>query len=85
MLISTLARKKKQLTRVWHVGTLVHMAGDLANSNALYGSVNATMKTTINFYDMATLRYLVIKEKFEQMWVLKHILCERRLVRHYFE
>ena len=85
MLISTLARKKKQLTRVCHVGTLVHMAGDLANSKALYGSVNATMKTTINFHDMAILRYLVIKEKFEQMWVLKHILCERRLVRHYFE
>ena len=84
-MISTLARKKKQLTSVWHVGTLVHMADDLANSNTLYGSVNVAMKTTINFHDMTTLRYLVIKEKFEQMWVLKHILCERRLERHYFE
>ena len=28
------------------------------------------MKTTTDFYDMTTLRYLVIKEKFEQMWVI---------------
>ena len=28
------------------------------------------MKATIDFYDMTTLRYLVIKEKFEQMWVI---------------
>ena len=46
------------------------MACDLANSYTLCESVNVTMKTTIDFYDMTTLRYLVIKEKFEQMWVI---------------
>ena len=33
-------------------------------------SVNVTMKTTINFYDMTTLHCLVIKEKFEWMCVI---------------
>ena len=44
---------------------MARMARDLVNSHTLCKSVNVTMKITINFYDMATLRYLVIKEKFE--------------------
>ena len=65
--------------RSWHaLGTLVRrplarmarMTRDLPNSHMLCESVNVNMKTTINFYDMTTLRYLVIKEKFEYMWVI---------------
>ena len=73
--IGTLARKNKKLARFWHVGRLVHGYVDHAGMHGTYGmqfsshtsceSVNVTMKTTINFYDMKTLRYLVIKEKFE--------------------
>ena len=48
-----------------HAGMHARIARDLANSHTLYESVNVTMKTTINFYNMTTLRYLVIKEKFE--------------------
>ena len=43
------------------------MAHDLANSHTLCESVNVTMKTTINFNDVITLRYIVIKKKFEKM------------------
>ena len=73
--IGTLARKNKKLARFWHVGRLEHGYVDHAGMHGTYGmqfsshtsceSVNVTMKTTINFYDMKTLRYLVIKEKFE--------------------
>ena len=58
--------------RSWHaLGTLArrplaHMARmtrDLPNSHMLCESVNVNMKTTINFY-------LVIKEKFEYIWVI---------------
>ena len=41
------------------------MARDLANSHTLCESVNVTIKITVKFYDVKTLRYLVIKEKFE--------------------
>ena len=45
---------------------MARMTRDLVNSHTLCESVNVTMKITINFYDdMATLSYLVIKEKFE--------------------
>ena len=44
---------------------MARMARDLVNSHTLFESVNVTMKITINFYDMATLRYLKIKEKLE--------------------
>ena len=44
---------------------MARMARDLVNSHALCESENVTMKITINFYDMVTLCYLVIKEKFE--------------------
>ena len=37
----------------------------LANSHMLRESINVTMKNTINVYDITSLRYLVIKEKFE--------------------
>ena len=37
------------------------------NGHTLCESVNVTMKTTINSYDMTTFLYLVIKEKFEYM------------------
>ena len=68
--------KKEKLARVWHVGTktmlarMARMARDLVNSHTLCESVNMTMKITINFYHMAILHYLLIKEKFEQMWVI---------------
>ena len=42
---------------------MARMAGSLANTHTLCESVNVTMKTTINFYDMTNIRYLVIKEK----------------------
>ena len=65
--------KNEKLARVWHFGTLAHlalahmahMACNLANSYMLCESVNVNLQTTINFYDMTTLPYLVIKEKFE--------------------
>ena len=41
------------------------MARDLANCHTLCEGVNVTIKTTINFYDMTTLRYIMIKERFE--------------------
>ena len=44
---------------------MVRNARDSVDSHTLCESVNVTMKITINFYDMATLHYLVIKEKFE--------------------
>ena len=65
------------IMRSWHAfGTLarghVDHAGmhgtygtQFSKSRTLCGSVNVIKKTTINFYDMTTLRYLVIKEKFE--------------------
>ena len=68
--------------RSWHAfGTLargyVDHAGmhgtygtEFSKSRTLCGSLNVTKKTTINFYDMTTLRYLLIKEKFEQMCVI---------------
>ena len=34
---------------------MARMIHDLANSHTLCESVNVTMKTTINFYDMTTL------------------------------
>ena len=43
------------------------------------------MKTTINFYDMTTLIYLVIKEKFEKMWVVGPYFVWWRIVTYYFE
>ena len=46
------------------------MARNLVNSHTLCESANVTMKIAINFYDMAILRYLVIKEKFELVWVI---------------
>ena len=69
--IGMLARKNEKLARIRQVGTwttLAHMAcmaRDLANYHTLCESVNMTTKTTINFHDTTTLRYLVIKEKFE--------------------
>ena len=65
--------RMKNCHAVWHVGkqtTLTHivsMARNLANYHALCESVNVTMKIKINFYDMTTVRYILIKEKFEQM------------------
>ena len=47
-------------------------------------SVKVTIKTTINFYDMTTLVYFVIKEKFEKMWVIGPYFVWWQLVRHYF-
>ena len=44
---------------------MARMARDLGNSHTLCESVNVTMKSAINFYEMTTLRYLVMKEKFE--------------------
>ena len=44
---------------------MARMARNLANSYMLCEIVNVTIKTTTNFYEMTTLRYLVIKEKFE--------------------
>ena len=41
------------------------MALDLTFSHVFCEKVYVTMKTTINFYDMTTLQYLVIKGKFE--------------------
>ena len=64
------------MARVWHVSTwtmlacMVCMAGDLANSHTLCETVNVNMKTAINFYDMTTFCYLVIKEQFEYMCVI---------------
>ena len=56
----------------WHVGTqtnLAHMAcvvHDWANSHMLCESVNmTTVKISIEVYDITTLHYLMIKEKFE--------------------
>ena len=72
-------RKNEKLARFWHVGTwarrwtlacMACMARNLANFHTLYESVNVTMNTTINFDDIMTLCYLVIKEKFEKMWVI---------------
>ena len=51
------------------------MARDLANSHTLCESVNVTMKTTINFYDMTTLRYLVIKEKLSRCVIGAYFVC----------
>ena len=48
-----------------HVGTHGTYGTHLANSHTLCESVNVTMKTSVNFYHMTTLRYLVIKEKLE--------------------
>ena len=63
--------------RSWHsfvtqtiLAHIAHIARDLPNSHSLWESVNVNMKTAFNFYDMTTLRYLVIKEKFEQMCVI---------------
>ena len=47
--------------------------------------MSLTMKTTINFYDMMTLIYLVIKEKFDLSRLMDYILCKWRLLRYYFE
>ena len=75
MFIGTLASNNEKLPSVWHVGSqtmpvcMACMTRDLANSHTLCENVNVTMKTAINFYDMTTLRYVVIKEKFEQMCV----------------
>ena len=44
---------------------MARVARDLANPHTLCESVNVTMRTTINFYDTTTLRYLMTKEKFE--------------------
>ena len=44
---------------------IARMVRDLANFHTLCESVDVTMKTTIDFYDMTILHYLVIKEKFE--------------------
>ena len=57
--IGTLTGKNEKLAR------MVLMARNLANSHTLCESVNVTMKTAIYFYEMKTLRYLVIREKFE--------------------
>ena len=64
---------------------MARMARNLRNSHTLCKSVKVAMKITINFYDMTTLHYLVIKEKFEYVWVLYDILYDWRLVRHYVE
>ena len=64
---------------------MARMARDLRNSHTLCKSVNVAIKITINFYDMTTLHYLGIKEKFEYVWVLDNILYDWRLVRHYVE
>ena len=59
----------------WHVDTeaklarMACMACDLANVYTLCESANVITNITINFYDMTTLHYLVIKEKFEYMCV----------------
>ena len=50
------------------LSSMARMASDLANSITLWEIL--TMKITIKFYDMKTLRYLVMKEKFEKMWVI---------------
>ena len=42
-----------------------NIARDLVNFHMLCEGLNVAVNITINFYDMATLRYLVIKEKFE--------------------
>ena len=47
------------------LGHMTCVAHDLANSHILCESVSVTMKTAINFNDMTTLRYLMIKKKFE--------------------
>ena len=44
---------------------MARKARDLANSYTFCESVNVTMKTTINFYDLTALRYLEMKEKSE--------------------
>ena len=58
----------------WQIATkttlarIACMACDLENSHTLWEScesVYVTMKTTINFCDMTTFCYFVIKEKFE--------------------
>ena len=65
---------------------MARMARDLVDFHTLCESVNVIMKITINFYDMATLPYLVIKERsLSRCGLLDHILCEWRLMRHYFE
>ena len=43
------------------------------------------MKTTINFYDMTTLLYLVIKGSLSRCGLLDYILRKWRLVKHFFE
>ena len=58
---------------------LVRMTRNLANSHNLCEIVNVTMKTTIKSYDMKA------KISLSRFGLLDHILCEWRLVRHYFE
>ena len=41
------------------------MPRELGNAHTLSERVNVTKETIINFYDMKTLHYLVIKDKFE--------------------
>ena len=41
------------------------MARELANIHTVSERVNVTKEATINFYEMKTLHYLVIKDKFE--------------------
>ena len=43
------------------------------------------MKTAINFYDMMTLLYLVIKESLSRCRLIDLILCKWQLLRYYFE
>ena len=55
------------------------------DGHTLCESVNVTMETTTDFYDLKTLLYLVIKEKLSRRGLLDHILCEWWLLRHYLE
>ena len=70
-LLSRWHDKMKNCHAVWHVGkqttlTLTaSMARNLAYCHAICESVNVTMKIKINFYGMTTVRYILIKEKFE--------------------
>ena len=42
-----------------HIDVLACMVCNLTNFHMLFESVNVTMKSAINFYDMTTLRYIV--------------------------
>ena len=75
-LASLFARWHLKIKSLHAFGMLPHVDADyagmhskcgtsLANSHKLRESINVIMKNTINVYDITSLRYLVIKEKFE--------------------